>query len=344
MTRQTSAGEDYRQVLDPRHRRKVLLLRAALALSVMLVLIAGLNLFDTGTADVPQPQPARVAGDGLLPLSLPAPGPAPQESGSLIPRIDVSALPAPDDTHAAHDEVMSAVTPAVTTVDVTRHAAADDVPDVAVPDVARAPADTDAASQTPSVRDDAKVPEVVSDQASESASESASEPAIQVPPPPAPTQTAAKTPKTAGSAASAAARFQVLASDFIDPATADSLRDGLSAQGYRAASQNRVTVGPFARRVDAERALARVISEHGLRGIIVDAPSGAGLALQLGVFSEAANAQALVKRLQASGHAAAMHRRVALGPYPDRAAAESIVAALGAERALDARIIALPTR
>lgn len=321
MTRQTRGGDDYREVLDPRRRRKALLYRAALAIGVMVLLVIGLSLYDNDASDSPQSQ-GSVVREGVLPPPLPE-RTLVEETPVIIPRIDVSgsqeAAPAAEHEHELED----------TGLDEARLDEADVVSDATPGAEARSP-ETEAgdAKLRDPVAETPNKPVAVA--AVASVSPKAASPARATAPAPAPRVVPSD--------------FQVLASDFVDPASADTLLGGLSDDGYQAESQSRVTVGPFARRADAERAMARLRSEHALRGIIVDAPSGTGFAVQLGVFAEASNAVALVRRLEASGHSAALHRRVMLGPYTDRQAAEAIVAELRASRALDARIIALPGR
>lgn len=301
MTRQVNAGDDYREVLDPRRRRKALLYRAALAIAVMIVLVIGLSLYDEDVAESPLMQ-GSVARPEVL--RSPVSEQAPVEEGlTVIPRIDAYESEAP----------------ALTAENDVDEAGGDDAGlNEAAVDVAHAVSSSDLTAEDPSVPAEdggAELPAPVS----------------EVPSPPAVAAVSSKPSQpvsTARAVPSVPRGFQVLASDFVDPPLADTLLDGLSGAGYQAQSQSRVTVGPFARRAEAERATARLRSEHALRGIIVDAPSGTGFAVQLGVFAEARNAVALVRRLQASGHSAALHRRVLLGPFTDRQAAETIVAEL----------------
>jgi len=317
MMEQTRGAEDYREVLDPRRRRKALLYRAALAIGMMVLLVIGLSLYDNDASDAPRSH-GSVVREGVLPSPLPEESLV-EEAPAIIPRIDVSetqeAAPAAEHEldEAGGDEVG---------ID-----GANDAPDATPGAEAPVQEAEDAELRLP-VAETPRQPAAVASVAS--APPKAASPARAAPP--------AAAPRVAPSG------FQVLASDFVDPASADTLLRGLSEAGHRAQSQSRVTVGPFARKADAERAMARLRSENTLRGIIVDAPSGAGFVVQLGVFAEAPNAVALVRRLEASGHSAALHRRVLLGPYTDRQAAEAIVAELRASRALDARIVALPTR
>lgn len=325
MTRQATGGNDYREVLDPRRRRKALLYRAVVAIAVMILLVIGLSLYDEDASDAPQSQGSVVRED-VLPTPVLAETPV-EVAPAIIAGIDLSG--SQEAAAVAEDEREDAR------------------PDATLDDEADVESD---ATRRDEVRSQGAASEVEAGDEAQAAT--AREAVAQAPGKPTVVAVVAGTrSKPAASASSMTpapsavpSGFQVLATGFVDPTSADRLITELSGDGHQAESQSRVTVGPFARRADAERALARLRSEHALRGLIVDAPSGTGLAVQLGVFSEASNAVALLRRLQASGHSAALHRRVLLGPFPDRQVAESMVAELRLSRALDARVIALPGR
>lgn len=132
-------------------------------------------------------------------------------------------------------------------------------------------------------------------------------------------------------------RIQLGQFDDIDPATA--LRDMLLRHGYSARLQVRVAAGPYAQRKAAESALTGLRGQHGLGGLIVAPPSGKGYIVQLGVFAERGNADELSGRLKTWGHAAQLHARVVVGPYPDRKSAQAALQRLKRERGTDGVVI-----
>jgi cell division septation protein DedD len=142
--------------------------------------------------------------------------------------------------------------------------------------------------------------------------------------------------------AASGAAFRIRLGDFEALDAVQSRQADLVARGHPAALQVRVAAGPYRERGQAEQAVARLRREHGLGGLLVSLPSGSGILVQLGVFSDAANAAALERRLTGSGYPAVSHGRIVLGPYPDRAMAESELKRLRAQGGANAAAVVLP--
>lgn len=136
-------------------------------------------------------------------------------------------------------------------------------------------------------------------------------------------------------------RYQVVVGHFIEQQAAIALQAELASAGHPALTQSRVTIGPFPALAEAERALDRLRAKHALRGILVDAASGSGHAVQVGVFSEAGNAIRLINRLEAVGFTTRHDRRVLLGPYSERQAADQAAAIVRQGRSLETSVIRL---
>jgi DedD protein len=126
--------------------------------------------------------------------------------------------------------------------------------------------------------------------------------------------------------------FRVQLGQFEAMREASALRDRLLRQGYAAGLQIRVGVGPYDQRKAAEAALARMRRERGMGGLVVALPSGKGLIVQLGVFAEQRNADELAARIKGWGYATQLHARVLIGPYPDQQSAQVALQQLQRER------------
>ena len=283
--------------------RRASLYRAALALAVMSALLVGLLMEDEA-----------VAPDGGVPLAtLDAPVVG-------TPEVAMAPLVLPRMGEKQHAESSSPAVPATSEVVAMTAPAGDEA--------ARA----DPVPVTPDVVAD--VPVAVPAPAAPKAPEKEIEKMAAVPSGSAPAASAAP---AEGVAAPDGFRLQL--GQFVDMRPATTLRDALMRQGYAARLQVRVGVGPYAQRKAAESALAKMRSERAIGGLIVVPPSGKGLIVQLGVFSEQRNADELAARMKGWGYAAQLHARVVVGPYPDQPSAQAALQKLQRERALESAVI-----
>lgn len=196
------------------------------------------------------------------------------------------------------------------------------------------------------------------------------------PPPPAPA-TPPKSPAPPVAAASAHGQWAVHLGLYANAGNAQSLVRQLKAQGIPAYSEavamsngkpaQRVRVGPFAQRVEAESARLSV------RGVRADVPSsvialegaaarataantpqpapGAGFAVQIGALRNRADAEALGARARKAGFAAYVESahtdsgtlwRVRVGPEAQRAQAERLKTELKRKLDLDGNVVPHP--
>ena len=317
-------GTDYREVLDPRRRRRSLLYRAALASVVMVLLVIGLSLYEGEAPSGPQ-----VSGVVSSPLALPvtptlaieeavAPGSVPitVPPDASLAVVEADGEAGPTDTVDAHASEEDAASPPVA--------------DSATAAAARGADTEDGGDGAPGPSSQDAVPPAQAQVNAGTAARSAEAPAVAV------------TRPVASRSAPTAQRYQVRLGGFVEPDAAMTLQGALAARGHLAQTQTRVAVGPYRVRADAERTLARLRTEQGLRGLLIQAPDNGGFAVQVGVFGEAANAERLARRLEAAGLPVQVQRRVVLGPYADRDAAEAAIVAVGGVQGAAGVIVALP--
>ena len=294
--------KDYQEVLDPGRRRRALLYRAALAIGVMLVLVVGLMIHDE-----PEPAVPPLAPPGFDFPAAPEPSPVPSFLERTPPEVGVR--PGGDAvTHGEDDaesvaggaEVVDEREPVVEVVEqpVARVEQRDDTAETGRP-----AADAPAGVATPEA--------------------TAGRPVSSAPAP-------ASAPPPGASIPAVANGHRVQLEQFVEAGRADALLAELRASGYPVSALHRVAVGPFAQRAQATSAMERLNNTQQMRGIIVPDVSGSGFSVQLGVFGDAGNAGALRDRLRAAGFAAELHRRVVLGPYRERAQAETVLAEMRA--------------
>lgn len=319
---------DYREVLDPRRRRRSLLYRAALASGVMVLLVIGLSLYEGEAPSGPQ-----VSGVVSSPPALP-----------VTPTLDIEKAVAPDSVPiTVPPDASLAVVEADGEAGATDAADADADADAAAEDAASPPvADSttaaaargaeseDGGDGAPGPSSQNVVPPVERQVSEGTAVRSAEAPAVAV--------TRPVVPRSAPPAP----RYQVRLGGFVEPDAAMALQGDLAARGHLAQTQTRVAVGPYPARADAERTLARLRTEQDLRGLLIQAPENGGFAVQVGVFGEAANAERLARRLEAAGLPVQVQRRVVLGPYADRDAAEAAIVAVGGAQGAAGVIVVLP--
>lgn len=315
---------DYREVLDPRRRRRSLLYRAALASGVMVLLVIGLSLYDGDAPSGPQ-----VSGVVSSPPALP-----------VTPKLDIEESVAPGSV------------PITVPPDASLAVVEEGDGEAGLPDAVDAnAADVDVAS--PPVAD-AAAAAAASGAETGGGGDGAPGPSSQDPIPPVATQVSGGTVARSAEAAVVvtrpvvprpapqAQRYQIRLGGFVEPDAAVALQGALAARGHLAQTQTRVAVGPYPVRADAERTLAHLRAEQDLRGLLIQSPESDGFAVQVGVFGEAANAERLVRRLEAVGLPVQMQRRVVLGPYADRDAAEAAIVSVGGAQGAAGVIVALP--
>ncbi len=136
--------------------------------------------------------------------------------------------------------------------------------------------------------------------------------------------------------------YRVVIGDFLEPVAANKLCDKLMNTGYTLVMQHRVVVGPYAERSKAEAAISTLQREQQMRGMVVNAPEGGALMVQLGVFSEAANAQSMLSRLVAAGYPAQVHMRIMTSPFADKRTAESALTKLQQVGSVKGVVVAAP--
>ncbi|MGL1832171.1 SPOR domain-containing protein [Rhodocyclaceae bacterium SMB388] len=304
---------DYREVLDPRRKRRALLYRAALAGGVMVLLVIGLSLYDGEAPSGPQ-----VSGVVSSPPALPL-TPMPDIAEPVTPGAMPVTVPPDASPALAEEDREAGATDAA-------HADATDE-DAASPPVTDSAADATALGVETEGGDD-EAPRPSSQDAVPSVAEGVNGGTVARP----------VVPRSAPPVQ----RYQIRLGGFVDPDAAIALQGDLAARGHLAQTQTRVAVGSYPVRADAERALAQLRSEQGLRGLLIQVPETGGFAAQVGVFGEAANAERLARRLEAAGLPVQMQRRVVLGPYADRAAAEAAIDAVEADHGAAGVIVALP--
>lgn len=173
-------------------------------------------------------------------------------------------------------------------------------------------------------------------------------------PPPAPSEAAApQVPETvrqpASTARPAAApadkrRYQIQLGGFMDAEAFAALDAAMSGLDDPVVTQFRVAVGPFPERAAADDVLNRLRRERAVRGIVVSEPAQGSYAVQAGVFAEAANADALSRKLAGWGYPVKLQQRAVAGPFPDRQAAEALQARLRQERGIESIIVEVPAR
>lgn len=325
------SAEDYRAILDPERARRVMLYRAAAAAAVMVVLLLGLMWFDRGgegaaTVDeadaqasqpgLPAVSPETVARPLFAPLDAPADG---AEEGGTGAVAEVHADPSSGttDVSAAGTDLLQ---PSVVVAPETAASTAG----AATPGATSAPAQAPSPPAAPRSTVTAAAP------TSPVAPRRPAEPvAPRVPAAPAtPSQSAP------------ADGYRVQVGDYLALSSAEELHNGLVRGGHVVDMQRRVAVGGYPSRQEAENAASRLKRDQKLNGFIVAGEAG-GFLVQVGVFSDPANAESLRRQLATAGYKPQLHARVVLGPYPDKAAAERVAAQLRTERGI-AGVVVVP--
>ena len=304
--RKMHPDEDQRDAVDAQRRRKALLYRAVLAAGVMVVLVVGLMLYDDEPAPVEEQTPPPLADARLEPLAPPILAPVPAVPFPGTEEVIDEYAEHADDARSDDAHVVEEL-PDTTVTTITAAEPATEPPPAAAPAPAPPPPTTPAPRAAPAP----------------------SAPA----PAPRPPRAAAPAPPTTPAA------YRVRIDDYRDRAQGAQLAADLAAAGHGVALQHRVVVGSFADRTAATDALRRLERDHNQRSLIVEL-AGGGYGLQLGVFAEAANADALDKRVAEWGFAVLRDVRLLLGPYPDRIAAEAVAIELVAKHGLPAVVIA----
>ncbi|HRQ66461.1 MAG TPA: SPOR domain-containing protein [Xanthomonadaceae bacterium] len=203
----------------------------------------------------------------------------------------------------------------------------------------------------------------------EDISGAAQPPAPRTEPPPA--SPVERQPTTRLPASAAEGRFVVNLGSFGQRANADGLVQRLQAAGIRAQvdqvtangrTLSRVRSGPYRTRTEADQvrlAAQRAVSDlNATISELADAASAdpspgraAGWAVQVGVFGQEENANALRDRLRQGGFAAYVQRldgnggpnwRVRVGPEADRDQADRLKASLSSRFQLDGLVVAHP--
>lgn len=300
---------DYREVLDPLHRRKALLYRAALACGVMLLLVVGLSLYD----DTPeQAQPALAGPSARLGLV-----PPPVEALSLpLASVEPAASTAPPSTN---DEPLVAEegSEVEARLDEEEVPLGDGVAAVlAASEPVPAPVSVDAEPE-PSPEPDA---------------------AVEPEPTPSPRQAPPRTPPPAARTPVVQAGYVVRLGGYAEIAGIEGLVTELAAAGHPASTQWRVSAGPFPSRAAAIEAMRALERGHRQRGLIVPWQEDRYL-VQLGVFSEVANADGLQRRVRAWGYPVVRDARIMLGPYSERDTADAAAGELRQARGLEAVVV-----
>lgn len=339
--------EGYREVLDPRRRRLALLVRAALAAGLMIVLVIAVSLFEGDDSVAPAFTDAMTEpiARGTLPSTPFEPSILPSTEP---PRAGESAPPwlAKGDSPLIDPTAVIAMPESEQVGEAAQHdAQAGEVPSAAaevgenIAGAVRAPDSNEPLPATPEPSAELARPAPTAE-ASQTPAQAAEPNRLE--PSSVASAPVTRTPRASAPARPAPRRFQVQLGGFLEPDRAMALQAELAALGHPALTQSRVTVGPYPAREEANRALTRLRSEQGQRGLIIQAPAGGGYAVQVGVFAEAGNAARLASRLATAGYPSQMQRRVLLGPYPDREAAEAVGAELGPARDLTITVLALP--
>jgi len=159
--------------------------------------------------------------------------------------------------------------------------------------------------------------------------------------PPSGERSAASPPAPANRIDAPEKRYRVVVGDFLEPAAASKLCDQLMDEGYGLTMQHRVTAGPYATHAEAEKMVSKLHREQQTRGMIVNA-AGTGFLVQLGVFSEPANAQGLLERLTKAGYPIQAHMRIMAGPFSDRQKAETAAAKLQQRGTVKTMVVTAP--
>ncbi|MFN3986172.1 MAG: SPOR domain-containing protein [Rhodocyclaceae bacterium] len=326
------SAEDYRAILDPERARRVMLYRAAAAAAVMVVLLLGLMWFDRGDEDVatadeadaqasqpglPAVSQETVARPLFAPLDAPAEGAEEGADADAVAEVQADPSGATDVSAAGTDPLQP---PAVVAPDAVASAAR-----------AAAPGATAAPAQAPSPP-----------AAPRSTVTAAAAPTPPVAPrrPAEPVAPRAPAAPATPSQSAPADGYRVQVGDYLALSSAEELQNGLASGGHVVDMQRRVAVGGYPSRQEAENAAARLKRDQKLNGFIVAGEAG-GFLVQVGVFSDPANAESLRRQLATAGYKPQLHARVVLGPYPDKAAAERVAAQLRAERGI-AGVVVVP--
>ena len=318
------AAGDYHSVLDPARARRRMLMRAALAAAVVLVLMLSLVFVDD------QPSQQTVAESGpRAQLVLP-----PLQT-SAVPTLNARSLPEPASVAPRLPDLPVVPTPAERVVPgEVSSAAAEGAGDLVEPAPVEAH-DAPERAVVPESSPDAVVTVEADQPLAATVPAPVASPPVASAAPPARAVAAPRT-GTAG-----AGRFVVQVGEYTLLPRAESTAATLRAEGLDGTLQRRVVVGPYPDRKRAEEAIAVLKRERNLSGFIVSEPGGRAVMVQLGVFSDPANAESLQQQLVAAGFKAHVHGRPVLGPYDGRSEAERALVKVRTERKIDGTIVAV---
>lgn len=309
------SAEDYRAVLDPEHARRKLLYRAAAGISVIVLLLLALLLFDE-TDSPGEIAPEAAGGMPAVVAGLPEPKPFIADPALAHPAaVDATAeglppLPTPLRLPGMEGETR-ADGPAVPGQDGTSSGAAS-----ATPPEAASPATVPVEAPPPVARPAAPAPTRATRETAQPAAARSTLPAVQQ---------------------SAQGRFQVRLNDYLEMSAANRLRDELAREGLNAELHRHVMVGGYNSRSAADTAVARLKQRQQLSGFVVS--TGGTHMVQVGVFSDPTNADKLARTLTAAGYKVVTRGRVVLAGLPDKAGAEQLLAALRTQRRLEGVVI-----
>lgn len=304
---------DYLDVLDPGRKRRVLLYRALGACALAAVLMLAVTFFD-GRDDSAGSQTDSMTPPVLTPFQLASvdpsedrPGQQPEgDEGASLPEDEA---PEPDDQGAAADTVE------VEIAEPPPEASSETAVVAVVEPAQTAPAPAPASTPTPGAGEQARP---------------------RVSPSPRP-------PAASPAPAQAGASHLIQVGDFGDAGSRSALRDAVRQDGHPATLQWRVAVGPFPDRAAADAAQRRLERDRKLKGLVVRL-GGTQFFVQMGVFADGANAEALQGRLQAWGFKVQRDARLMVGPFPDRLQAEAVAGGIMLKNGETTQIITAPGR
>lgn len=308
-------SEDYQQALDPYYARRKLLYRAAAATAGLVVLMLLLMWLDSGSEESASVHELAAAPDA---------GGAPAGSGLTLPAPSRSAPPPREQPPASFTPPATVVVPApvaepAPVVEAGSAAASDPV----TSEVVTPPPPAAAQATSPVASPVAVAPAAV-----------APAPAK---PAPAPRTTARTTPPAAAPAAQDGKSYRVQLKDYVPLSELSSQKQKLAQGGVAAEEQRRLVVTGYTSRAAADQAVARLKRDHRLSGFVI-ADKNAFM-VQVGVFSDAANAEKLARTLKNAGYAVQTQGRLIVGPYPSQAAAQQALVSLRQNHRLEGSVL-----
>lgn len=148
----------------------------------------------------------------------------------------------------------------------------------------------------------------------------------------------AQTPAKTVSAPPAKGSYRIVVGDFLEPTAAGQLRAQIDQAGYTLTMQNRVAVGPYHDKTSAEETVTKLQQTQQVRGIVMATGQGQWI-VQVGVFSDAANAQKLRRQLSSAGYPAQVHMRPLVGPFNNKKSADQALQKLQQSSSLSGTVI-----